>query len=111
MTAHTQPSINAARNAAQTHRETPSITPDDTTLYHDGTLYVYHDPGHVTAIGVTTTNDDNGARVTSIVTITRDRPDITPADNVWHHDGYTRIVHGPGRETRVLHGTHPSTDE
>lgn len=47
------------------------------------------------------TADDGTARVAGVVRYTDDMPAVTPADTVYSQGEETRIVHGPGRETRV----------
>ena len=39
--------------------------------------------------------------VRSIVRYTTSMPTVTPADDVYATENGTRIVHGPGRETRI----------
>jgi hypothetical protein len=47
------------------------------------------------------TADDGTARVAGVVRYTDDMPTVTPADTVYSQGEETRIVHAPGRETRV----------
>lgn len=47
------------------------------------------------------TADDGTPRVAGVIRYTDDMPAVTPADTVYSQGEETRIVHGPGRETRV----------
>lgn len=82
------------------HAEAPTITPTDDIIQHDNTVFIIHEPGEVTRVGVTRRNGE--VCVAGIVRITSTCPDITPADDVITVGHVTRIIHGPGRETRVL---------
>lgn len=47
------------------------------------------------------TADDGTPHVAGVIRYTDDMPAVTPADTVCSQGEETRIVHGPGRETRV----------
>ena len=67
--------------------------------YTGDTALAHHVDGDRSRIRLTVS--DGVLSIASIVRHTTRMPSITPADEVYTTPGGTKIVHGPGRETRV----------
>lgn len=99
MTDHATPS-DETLELISNHADIPTIEPTATILKYHETIFVIHEPGEVTCIGMTDRLHSENAP--SVIQITSTWPEITPADDVFVTGRVAQIVHGPGRETRVL---------
>lgn len=80
----------------------PTVHPEDSITDDGDQIIIEHSENEQTKVKLTT-HQDGTITISGIIHVTAERPEITPADEVFTLGNTTKIIHGPGRETIVKH--------